>query len=918
VLLRRHPDLEHDADGGLQIIYQEILVREERGELPQLDEYQARFPQFATQLGPLFAVHRVLDAESRSERSAPALADQDPCSGQNDLAPDQTVVPGYEILERLGRGGMGVVYRARHQHLHRDVALKMIAAGDYVDASMRNRFRAEAQAMARLQHPHVVQVFEVGEAETGPYLALELVEGGSLAQQLDGTPQPAHPSALLLETLARAMHHAHQRGLVHRDLKPANILIAADRTPKITDFGLAKWLQGGTGLSSTGVVLGTPSYMAPEQANPRTREVGPATDVYALGAILYEMLTGRPPFLAETALDTLQQLQTQEPVPPRRLQPKVPRDLETICLKCLEKEPARRYPNAEALADDLGRFLRGEQTWARRLGPVGRLVRWCRRRKMLAGLAAGLVVTVVVGFAGITWQWRRAEANLTDSERERERAVKAEEHAQRRVQDLRFLARKFILEFQDQIETTAGATRMREFLVQTALPYLDGLARETGNEPEVLGELFTAYIRLGNVQGNSIGSHRGDTQAALASYRKALEIAQAMVQADPDNPATRRRLLMSYQKIGAIRMERGEPHEALACFERCLELSQAHGATGNDAGVQHDLAVIYQHLGETQLVLGRASEALGSYRQALALIQGLVKADPNDRRNERDLAVCYVRIGEAHDVLAQKREALAAFQHGLELFQARAKSDPHDARARRDLSMAHLRVGEAQLELQQNAEALVNFQRCLEIVQALAQLDPNDVRSQADLSMAYKKLGEAHAAVDEKAEALASFQHCVDLDRARAEASPDNPRAQRALSISSMLVGDALQALGRTADAVATYRNCLEIDAALAEAHPDNPQSQYDLGATYGKLGILHARLGSNPKRSLADRMAHWQRARWWLGQSLTHLSAMQKRGILPPIKADVLDMLATQIERCEASLCELVANERAQGNRQP
>jgi serine/threonine-protein kinase len=917
-LLQRHPDQKQDTDGCLQIIYQEILFRQERGEFPQLDEYLARFPEFAAQLGPLFAVHRVLDANSRAGRSTPRWANRDSGSEATDPGPEQPEVPGYEVLERLGRGGMGVVYRAHQRDLHRDVALKVIAAGAYADSAVRDRFRTEAQAMARLQHPHVVQVFEVGEANGVPYLALELVEGGSLAQQLGGTPQPAHASARLLETLARTIHHAHRRGLVHRDLKPANILVTADGTPKIADFGLAKWLQGGVGLSSTGVVVGTPSYMAPEQAGARAKDIGPATDVYALGAILYEMLTGRPPFLAGTALDTLQQLQTQESVAPRRLQPKLPRDLETICLKCLEKEPGRRYPDAEALADDLGRFLRGEPTWARPVGPVGRLGRWCRRRKVLAGLIAGLAVTVVVGFAGITWQWQRAEANLADSDRERERAVRAEEHAQRRLQDLRSLTRKFILEFQDQIETMAGATRMREFLVQTALPYLDNLARETGNEPEVLGELFTAYIRLDNVQGNSVSAHRGETNAALASYRKAQEVAQAMVEADPDDAVAQRRLVMAYQKIGAIHMERREPHEALTCVQRCLGLFQAQGSSGEKAVARHDWTAVYQHLGEAQLVLGWATDGLDSYRRAVELLEGLARDEPNDPRNQRDLAICYVRVGEVQAILEQKAETLASYQRSLEFFQALTKRDPNDFRARRDLSMAHLWVGEAQLELDQKTEALASFQSCMEIVRALAQLDPNDVRAQVDLSMAYKKLGEGHAILDQKTEALVSFRRCVDLDRARAEASPDNPRAQRALSISTMLVGDALHGLGRTGEAFATYLHCLAIDAALAEAHPDNPQSQFDLGATYGKLGILHAHVASEAARSLADRMAHWRRARWSLQRSLAHLTAMHKRGMLTLINVDTLKMLATHITKCETSMRELVAAEHDGGNRRP
>ncbi|HKB35594.1 MAG TPA: serine/threonine-protein kinase [Gemmataceae bacterium] len=273
-------------------------------------------------------------------------------------------VEGYEVLDVLGHGGMGLVYRARQKGLNRPVALKMILSGAGAGPAERARFRIEAEAVARLQHPNIVQVYEVGEHEGAPFMALELVVGGSLATALDGTPLPPRRAAELVLALAEAVKHAHERGIVHRDLKPANVLLADDGTPKIADFGLARRLGSDEGLTQTGAVLGSPSYMAPEQAE-GSREVGPAADVYALGAILYELLTGRPPFLAETLLETLAQVREHDPVAPRDLQPRVPNDLNTICLKCLEKDRAHRYLTAAALADDLHRFLDGEPINAR-------------------------------------------------------------------------------------------------------------------------------------------------------------------------------------------------------------------------------------------------------------------------------------------------------------------------------------------------------------------------------------------------------------------------------------------------------------------------------------------------------------------------------------------------------------------------
>jgi WD40 repeat protein len=305
-------------------------------------------------------------------------------------------VPGYDLLGEVGRGGMGVVYRARHRTLNRTVALKVMLAGAHASESDQARFRSEATAVARLNHPNIVQIHEVGEHAGVPYLALEYCEGGSLEQKLAGTPLPPKEAANLVATLARAVSAAHECKIVHRDLKPANVLLAADGTPKVTDFGLAKDM-GASGRTASGAVVGTPSYMAPEQAAAQREKVGPASDVYALGAILYECLTGRPPFKGPTPLDTLMQVVADEPVPPRQLQPGLPRDLETVCLKCLHKEPHKRYPSAAELTNDLGRFVRGEPVRARPVGALSRGWRWCRCNRMVASLLGSLLLVLTLG-----------------------------------------------------------------------------------------------------------------------------------------------------------------------------------------------------------------------------------------------------------------------------------------------------------------------------------------------------------------------------------------------------------------------------------------------------------------------------------------------------------------------------------------
>lgn len=359
------------------------------------------------------------------------------------------IVPGYDIVGELGHGGMAVVYKALQRGLNRQVALKMILAGEHAQPRVRARFRTEAEAVARLQHPNIVQVFETGEHNGLPYLSMELMDGGTLAQVLSRdawiAPQEVARAAELVETLARAIHHAHQLGVVHRDLKPANILVRREvgdgnintlpsaQQLKIADFGLAQYQDDDAVQTHSGAVMGTPCYMAPEQAQARRGEIGPATDVHALGTILYEMLTGRPPFAATTAVDSLVRVSFDEPLPPRHLQHALPHDLDTICLKCLRKLPRQRYVTALELAEDLRRFRNGEPIHARPVSRLERAVKWARRKPALAALLAGIIAVTVLAFAGISYSLQEARHAQKNESKQRQIAEQALERAERSV-----------------------------------------------------------------------------------------------------------------------------------------------------------------------------------------------------------------------------------------------------------------------------------------------------------------------------------------------------------------------------------------------------------------------------------------------------------------------------------------------------
>jgi len=493
-----------------------------------------------------------------------------------------STIPGYQILGELGRGGMGVVYKARQENLNRTVALKMILAGSHAGPSAMARFLKEAETIASLKHPNVVQVYEFGSLGGMPFFSLEYLEGGNLAARIKGEPQDPLQAARLVQTLAGAMQAAHDKGIIHRDLKPANVLLAGDGTPKITDFGLAK--QADSAMTATGDVMGTPSYMAPEQAQGKIKEAGPAADVYALGAILYDMLTGRPPFKGTSTWDTLQMVTGGEVVPPSKLQLKVPRDLETICLKCLQKDAAKRYGSAQALAEDLRRFLEGEPILARPVGRAERLWRWCRRKPLVAGLAASLVLVLIGSFIGVTFLWLQAEEQREQSDKNAAEAQRQEKIAGEKsrlaiaeAEKANVAANKALRTVQVLVETfqapdplgLGGIPALRpagrgEKL--TALQILKGGAqkvlKDLNGEPDTQAKLLDA---IGNVLCTL-----GQTDEARPLLQKALEIRRRLLPSDhPD-------LADTLHNLGWLNHQTGDYQSADRYYQEALTIRRQH------------------------------------------------------------------------------------------------------------------------------------------------------------------------------------------------------------------------------------------------------------------------------------------------------------------------------------------------------
>jgi tetratricopeptide (TPR) repeat protein/tRNA A-37 threonylcarbamoyl transferase component Bud32 len=705
----RHPTLAADPAAALLLVYGEVLVREELGEAPSPESYLARFPQCADGL------RRQLSFRGAIAEAGSTMIEPGRDTGTADPTPVMPLGPWehYELLEEIGRGGMGVVYKARDRKLNRLVALKMIRAGSQADAEHVVRFLTEAEAVAQLQHANIVPIYEVGRCNGLPYFTLELVGGGSLARKLWGGPLSAGAAARLVEQLAQGIQAAHQRGIVHRDLKPDNVLLAEDGTPKITDFGLAKHVESGEGLTVTGVIVGTPSYMAPEQARGKTKseEVGPAADIYALGAILYEVLTGRPPFKAATTMDTLWQVVHDEPVPPSQLQSKTPRDLETICLKCLRKAPEHRYASAAALAKDLRLFQAGQPIQACPVGRVEWIAKWARRRPAVAALSAALLLAVTVGLMLVTWKWREesaARALAEIKERQAEEANEAAETAAAAERSAKEVAESRL----EQIKKT------NEILVSVFRDLNPSLEEKDG--PPLLVQLGERLDKATELM------ERGGVGDALAGARLQVE-------------------------LGRTQFNLGHRERAIAL------LTKARPVLERELGLDHIETLIFLNtLALAYEQNGQLAQALPLYEQTLTKRKAkLGLNDPGTLQSMHNLAAAYMSAGRL-------AEALPLFELTLE--KRKAKLGPDHSETLTTMN----NLGWAYVKSRQLRKAVPLLEQTLEKRKAV--LGPDHFATLTTMN----NLGSAYVSNGQSSKAVPLLEHT--LEKRKAKFGPDHPR----------------------------------------------------------------------------------------------------------------------------------------------
>jgi tetratricopeptide (TPR) repeat protein/tRNA A-37 threonylcarbamoyl transferase component Bud32 len=744
-------------------------------------------------------------------------------------------LPGYEVLGELGRGGMGVVYKARDKKLNRLVALKLIATGPGADPDARRRFQREAEAMASLQHPNIVQVHEIGQIEGTPFCVLEFLDGGSLLGRLVQAPVSAREAAALLEVVARAVHHAHQRGILHRDLKPANILLTADGTPKVGDFGLAKRLGADGEQSQTNAILGTPSFMAPEQARGDSAAIGPAADVYGLGAVLYDALTGRPPFRGESTADTLYQLVTEDPIPPRRIDRRVPRDLETICLKCLEKDPRRRYASAWALADDLRRALDGEPIRARSVGVVERGVKWARRRPAAAALIA-LAVMTANGALGSGALYARHEARRAEeAEALHREASQAHRRALANFREARAVVDEMLTRVaREKLAHAPQMQQVRRDLLERALRfYEDFAAQEAGPDPETRREAARAAVRAADLR-----ALLGDRDAAEKAYRSGISQLSALADEFRDDPAPREDFAAACNNLGNLLQESGNA-EAEELYLRAADLRRRLSEAAPDkAGHRHELALCLANLGALRLKQGRFGEAERDIREALGLLEQPSPDTPDGAAALRERARALQLLGRLLAETGRPAEADRADREACAVLGRVVGRWPDVPDSRQELAAARTQLGDL-LRDADPAAAEAAYDEALALRAALVADFPGVPAYRQELAATHNNRAALFLSAGRTSDADAAQRAALAIKENLAENYPKLLMYRRDLAAAYNNRGIFLQTHGRPSDAGAAYRKALALFDALAAEQPAVPDLRREQARTRLNLAAL-------------------------------------------------------------------------------
>jgi serine/threonine-protein kinase len=926
-----------DLDPVLAELADEITHRLQSGERVDVEAYVARHPDLAGPIRRLMPVLREMADLGRTVE--PDRGSRDTLRPDVLAAGEGRVLGDFRILREVGRGGMGVVYEAEQISLGRRVALKVLPLAAAMDPRALQRFQLEAQAAALLQHPRIVPVHAVGSLGDVPYYAMQFIEGASLAElvtemrrlagldseglasadraegisilarglmsgRLAAQDQEDEESRLDLRSdteatssahlvgrvpagqgpkplsdgstrrrdyprtvahlglqAAEALEYAHGQGILHRDIKPANLLLDRRGVLWVTDFGLARVPWDG-GLTLTGDVLGTLRYMSPEQAAARKAVVDRRSDIYSLGATLYELLTLQPSVPGTDRQEILRRIIEDDPVPIRRLNPAVPVDLATILAKAMCKDPAARYETAQAFADDLRRFLEGRVIAARPIGLLERAWRWCRRKPLPAGLAAGLVLASIAGVAGVTWSWREAvrQRDLLASARgdllianAKERSFR--EQAQRRFALAREAVEQYIDASQDVRLKQPQMESLRKRLLGTSLSFckqLQATLESWPDDPRTRAELATVYRHVGKT-----AVELGSRNEGLEALKQARAILEELVRADPSNPGPRRDLASCLEFIGKLQLyTSGWESEGLRALERALALYET--LSGENPGNPHDLFAVASTagtIGYERVRMGQTSEGLGSLAQERDILERLVAEYPANPLYRNELALSYNELGKIEANAGRLAESEYSLNQAATHFERLSGDDPATAVYRRRLGQVETDFARILSSAGRADEAQPHSERALAILEKLAAEQPAVDSYQRAVAECYDVRASVQAGMGQRVEALRSLERAREtLERLTAE-NPSFVVYREDLAENCLWTGAVYQDLGRSAEALRELSKARE----LLEPMVPGSNILYDLARAESRLSALS---GLAERRPQADRaMAVLKRA---------------------------------------------------------